>query len=223
MASRGVVQTLDRGLRVLELLAEANDGLTVGEIAARMGIHRASAYRLVSTLEACGYVLRRIDGRYCLWMALLELSRRVLPELRALAMPILDSLADDIGATAHLTVLDGEEAVTVAVVEPRRTQMHIVHRPGLRHSVHVGASGRAILATRPPEPDEAPEIAAVREAGYAESYGELYPGAIGIAAPVAARGYAGEASIGVVALAQLPASAPARVIAAAKMLAEVLA
>lgn len=214
-------QTLDRGLRVLEQLADSPGGLTVGEIASRIGIHRAIAYRLVGTLEASGYV-RRVDGRYRLWVALLELSRSVLPEFSSVATPILASLADDLGATAHLAVLDGDEVVVAAVAEPRLSRMHIVRVPGLRNSAHLGASGPAILSARPPSSDDSPKVQLARRQGYSESHGELNPGAFGLAAPLIAPRYAGEASVGVVALAPFPSSAPPRVIAAAKALAELL-
>ena len=56
-------QTLDRGLRVLEALAEAPDGLTVTELAQTLGIGRTVVYRLVVTLEQHAFLRRAVDGR----------------------------------------------------------------------------------------------------------------------------------------------------------------
>ena len=217
------VQTLDRGLRLLELLAEADEGLTVAEVASRMGIHRAAAYRLVTTLEGRHYVVRASNGRYRLGTGLLQLSRGVLPGLRWVASPILARLAEDLELTAHLTVIDGEEAVAVAVVEPTGRDIHLSYRPGVRHSLARGASGKAILAGRAPRPAEPAEIATARRLGYASSESELQPGVVGVAAPVVVAGRHAEASVGVIALGELSPRAIARVREAADEMARLLA
>ena len=219
--SAATVQTLDRGLRVLELLAGEPRGLTVGELAGSLGVHRTVVYRLLGTLGQHRLLARGEDGRYRLWTGLVELSRSVVPHLQALALPELERLAEALGATAHLTVADGDEAVALAVVEPRNTQIHVAYRPGLRHPLTVGASGLAILAGRPAERGERVEVARARRRGYAVSRGELQAGAVGAAAPVAVDGGA-EASVGIVALAPLGAEAGRRVVTAARALAAAL-
>jgi DNA-binding IclR family transcriptional regulator len=130
----------------------------------------------------------------------------VLPELREAARGPLRGLAERAGATAHLTVLDGDDALAVAVVEPSWTDFHVAYRVGTRHPVHRGAAGRAILLGRAP----------AAGGDVAVTAGELQAGAHGVAAPV--RDVPGlEASVGVVALADLDAAriGPAVVEAAA--------
>lgn len=219
----GPIQTLDRGLRVLELLADASDGLTVGEIAERMQIHRAAAYRLTSTLEARHYVARSTYGRYRLWTGVLGLSRGVLPAWRAISSPILTELAAELDVTAHLTVIDGEEAVAIAVVEPTSADIHLSYRPGVRHPLSRGASGKAILAGRPAHPGESLEISQARAAGFATSTGELQPGVFGAAAPIIVGNRPAEASIGVIALDEITPAAIERVVGAADQVADRLA
>lgn len=68
--------------------------------------------------------------------------------MREAALPALRSLAEDIGATAHLTLVDGADALAVAVVEPTWTDYHVAYRPGFRHPLDQGAAGRAILSAR---------------------------------------------------------------------------
>ena len=126
-------QTLDRGLTVLELLADAPDGLSITELAAALGVSRTVVYRLVNTLELHRLVRRDSEGRARLGLAVLHYSRRVQPTLRDAALPVLRSLAEDTGATAHLTVADGEEALAIAVVEPSWTDYHVSYRMGSRH------------------------------------------------------------------------------------------
>jgi DNA-binding IclR family transcriptional regulator len=188
-------QTLDRGLRVLQLLAQSSGGMSVSALAGELGVNRTVVYRLLATLEQHGLVRRYGDGRARLGLGVLHLAGRVLPMLREAALPPLRRLAEEVGATAHLTLVDGGEALAVAVVEPTWTDYHVAYRVGTRHDLRRGAAGRAILLGR----ESAPEAS---EPGYVVSEGELQAGAQGVAAPV--REVPGiEASVGVVALGTL--------------------
>ena len=183
-------QTLDRGLRLLHLVADAPGGLTVTEAASRLGVGRAVVYRLATTLGEHGMVRRDGAGRLRLGPGVLHLARRAQPLVADAALPALRRLAEQIGATAHLTVADGGEALAIAVVEPSWTQFHVAYRTGSRHPLDRGAAGQAILAGRR------------GVYGYVCTTGELEPGAYGVAAPVPDVGGL-EASVGVVALAPL--------------------
>lgn len=141
-------QTLDRGLRVLKLLADTDHGLTVTELAGRLGVNRTVVYRLLATLEQHALVRRDVGGRARVGLGVLRLAHQVHPLLREAALPALRSLADEVGATAHLTLVDGNEALAVAVVEPSWTDYHVAYRTGFRHPLDRGAAGRAILEAR---------------------------------------------------------------------------
>lgn len=141
-------QTLDRGLRVLKLLADTDHGLTVTELSNKLGVNRTVVYRLLATLEQHALVRRDLGGRARVGLGVLRLGRQVHPLVREAALPALRSLAEDIGATAHLTLVDGSEALAVAVVEPTWTDYHVAYRAGFRHPLDRGAAGRAILAAR---------------------------------------------------------------------------
>lgn len=180
-------QTLDRGLRVLGVLAENPEGLTITELAGRLQVNRTVVYRLISTLEQHGLVRRDARSRLFVGLGVLHLASAVQPILRDLAMPVLRSLAESIGSTAHLTVADGDEALALAVVEPTWTDFHVAYRVGARHALSQGAAGKAI------------GLLDVSEPSYAVTSGELQSGARGLAAPV--RGVDGlRASVGVVTL-----------------------
>jgi DNA-binding IclR family transcriptional regulator len=203
--SRETSQTLDRGLRVLELIADHPGGLTIGELADRIAVGRTVIYRLVATLEAHSLVKRDVEGRVTLGLAVLTLARAAGPLLRQRSLVVLRDLADSVGATAHLTRSDGDEAVAVAVVEPSWTDFHVGYREGARHPLSRGASGRAIVAGRN-------GVATV-----VRSAGELQAGACGVS--VAVLGVPGvEASVGVVSLAPLDPSVEAAVVRAAAAL-----
>ena len=74
-------QTLSRGIRILEILADAREPLSIDEIARRLGVHRSVAYRLLRTLEDHGLVTRDAAGRIQLGarMAALAAGRRARP------------------------------------------------------------------------------------------------------------------------------------------------
>jgi DNA-binding IclR family transcriptional regulator len=203
-------QTLDRGLRLLQLVADTPGGLTVTEAAGRMGVGRAVIYRLVGTLVEHGMIRRDTGGRLRVGLGLLQLARRAQPLLADAALPALRRLAERVGATAHLTIAEGGEALALAVVEPSWTQFHVAYRTGSRHPLTRGAAGRAILAGRQ------------GQRGYVSTAGELEPGAFGVSAPIL--GIEGlEASVGVVALAPLDVEVVGpQVVAAASVLVSAL-
>ena len=199
-------QTLDRGLRVLEVLAGTPGGLTITALAAEVGVNRTVVYRLVATLEGHGLARRDAAGLVHVGLGVLSLARGLQPVLRELAAPVLRSLAEDLGMTAHLTVADGGEALAIAVVEPSWTDFHVGYRVGARHPLGQGAAGLAILLGRG---EDQPGVD-----GYVETAGELQAGARGVAAPVL--GVDGlEASVGIVTLGDLDAQAVGPLVVAA--------
>lgn len=206
-------QTLDRGLQVLQALGTPGHvrGLTMSELAAELGLARPVVYRLVATLEGRDFVTRGADGRVRLALGIVRLQLAVRPMLAEAARPVLRALADDVGATAHLTVADGQEALALVVVEPSWTDFHVSYRVGSRHPLSRGAAGRAILEARAGE--RSPVVTS----------GELQQGAHGLAAPVV--GVPGlEASVGVVSSAPLEQGAVAQaVLGAARDVAAALA
>lgn len=182
----------------MRVLAEHPDGLSVTELAAALSTHRAGVYRLLGPLVDQRFVVRAADGKHRLGIGLIELASHVRPRLQEVAAPELRQLADDLRATVALTIRDGEEAVVVAVVEPRSTDLHIAYRSGLRHRLDQAASGIAILAGLPPRRGERRAVAAARERGWSSSEGELLPGATGVAAPILLDGAETEASVSAV-------------------------
>lgn len=145
---RETSQTLDRGLRVLELLADAPEGLTVTEIAGRLAVSRTVVYRLVVTLEQHGLLRRGTDGRARTGLAVLTLARQVQPLLRESANAALRRLADSTGSTSILTMAEGDDGLIVAVVEPARSELHVALKVGARSPLERTAAGRAILSAR---------------------------------------------------------------------------
>lgn len=203
-AAAPLSQTLDRGVRVLELLAEREQPLSSAQIAAALGLHRSIAYRIVRTLEDHRLLQRRTDGRWELGVGLVVLARGVSPTLHTAATPELASLANDLGMTAFLAVADRDECVTLITVEPRHSQVHVAYRPGRRHPIDRGGPGVALLAGGPPRPGERPEVTAARKGGYTLTSGEVVPGLSSVAAPVVTDGGVCVASVAVLFLQEPP-------------------
>ncbi|KND41667.1 MULTISPECIES: IclR family transcriptional regulator [Streptomyces] len=215
------LQGLDRGLRALDLISLAADGLTVADLAARLEIDRAVAYRIVQTLEEHALVSRQ-GKRVRLGAGAATLAGRFQHQLVPAAQPVLQELADATGASAFLTLAHGAgECVPVAGAQPTVQQgpVQVGYRIGVRHPLERGANGVAILALQQPLPDEPEEIVRARELGYSITSGQLQQGATGIAVGFEVPGAVG-ASVGVVAMHEFDIeSVAARVRAAASRLA----
>jgi DNA-binding IclR family transcriptional regulator len=187
-------QTLSRGLSILDLLAEAAHPMSIADVASGISVHRSVAYRLIRTLEDFGMVAREPGGGMVIGPHLAVLARSVSSDLQTAAQTALRRLADDLGMTAFLVVLDRSDCVTLTTVEPSHAVASIAQRPGSRHSVSVGAPGVAVQTLLSPgdRPNhglstaEASEVTAARRNGWTASHGEVIPGVTAVAAPVRA-------------------------------------
>ncbi|HSP53308.1 MAG TPA: helix-turn-helix domain-containing protein, partial [Cryobacterium sp.] len=135
---------MSRGIRVLEILADADDALTIADVATALGVHRSIAYRILRTLEDHGVVVRDAAGAVRLGPRMAALARGVSRGLQTAALPELSSVANELGMTAFVSVLDRAEVVTLVSVEPRQAHATIAQRPGTRHPLGRGAPGIAL-------------------------------------------------------------------------------
>jgi DNA-binding IclR family transcriptional regulator len=191
-------KTLHSGLRVLELLSTHPDGLTVTQIADGIGVHRTVAHRFVRTLEMHRLVRRDRAKRLRPGAGLVPLAEPVERDLRAVALPILEELADECGATAHLVTQEDEQHVrALLVVEPRRASVHIAFRPGQLDAIDRGSAGMAILAGQRPRPGERSEVTEARARGYAVSFSEVIPSIYGLSCFVPTTRDGSDISIGI--------------------------
>ncbi|WP_245155185.1 helix-turn-helix domain-containing protein [Nocardioides sp. 1609] len=194
----GMSKTLHSGLRVLEVLSARGEGMTITEVAEAVGVHRTVAHRFLRTLEAHRLVRRDRAKRFHPGAGLVPLADPVERDLRTAALPLLEELADAVGATAHLVAQEDPERVrALMVVEPRSASMHVAFRPGQLDLVDRGSAGLAILAAQPAVLGERDEIRVARERGYAVTYAEVIPSVHGISAPVPLRRDGAPLSVGV--------------------------
>jgi len=106
---KNTLQTLDRGITALDLISRSDHGVTVAKIAEELEINRSVAYRIITTLENHGLVIRTDAGLIRLGATALMYSHRFQPQLRSAARPILEKLAQKTGATAFVSVAQGND------------------------------------------------------------------------------------------------------------------
>lgn len=167
-SGKAASQTLDRGLQILDVLAEANGTLTIADVATGIGVHRSVAYRLVRTLQDRGLVIRDAAGALRIGPHVATLARSVAADLQSAAAPELRALADALSMTAFLVVLDQQECVTLTTAEPRTPEPGpVLANYGLENlrfltPVSPGDSIRVELTAKQITPRETDEYGEVR-------------------------------------------------------------
>lgn len=142
------VPALQRGMQLLGEFSRDQRELTGAELSRRLGLPRASVFRLLQTLEQLGFVERVGDGaNYKLGIAVLRLGFEYLSsmELTEHGRPILDALCTATGLSAHLAVRDGREVVVVAKSAGRAVMFNSI-QVGARLPAHATVLGRVLLA-----------------------------------------------------------------------------
>ncbi|BBY31024.1 IclR family transcriptional regulator [Mycolicibacterium sediminis] len=177
-------QTLARGLSALQAVASSPAGITAQQVAEHVGVHRTIAYRLLSTLAQQRFIVKAEDGRYRPAAALAVLGASFDNNLRALSVPTLRTLADDLGATVSLLVAEGDQQVAVAVIVPTLVFYQLSFHEGSRYPLERGSAGLALLASMPPRPGERDLVPQTREQGWVITHGEVEPDTYGLAVPV---------------------------------------
>ncbi len=143
------VASLAKGLRVIECFGANRHRLSVSDVANAAGMDRATARRILLTLQAEGYAEH--DGKYfTLTPRVLRLGVSVLASLPLpqIVQPWLDQLADQTGQSCSVSILDGTGIVYLARAAQKRV-MSIGLMPGSRLPAHCTSMGRVLLAALP--------------------------------------------------------------------------
>ena len=143
------LQSLERGLMVLRAFGPDAPSLTISEVADRTGLTRATARRVLLTLQDLGYV-EASRRSFTLTPAVLDLAKPFAgaSDPWAFAKPYLASLTERTGESASIAILDDTEILYVARVETRRL-MTIAVTVGSRLPAHATSKGRVLLAGLP--------------------------------------------------------------------------
>jgi IclR family transcriptional regulator, acetate operon repressor len=145
------VQSLTRGLSILERLAEAEGGLTLTDVGQRVQLPPSTVHRLLATLEKMGYVYQAGElGRWYVGVQAYTVGSSFLSSRDFIAQshPYMRRLMDQSGETVNLAILDGTEAVFVDQVQCREMMRTIV-KLGSRAPLHASGVGKAMFASLP--------------------------------------------------------------------------
>lgn len=150
------VQSFERGLSVIRSFAYLGQPQTLSEVATSTGLSRATARRLVLTLEKLGYVRNR-QGRFELTPRILELGYAFLSSFSVpeLAIPYLERFSADVNESSSAAVLDGTSIVYVARI-PANRLMTVSIGLGSRFPAYQTSLGRVLMA--PLDDEEVAEL-----------------------------------------------------------------
>ncbi|BBF93513.1 IclR family transcriptional regulator [Blastochloris tepida] len=149
---RRTIQSVERALDILEVLATGTDEMRLNEIARAAHLNISTCHHLITTLLDRGYVGQNPRGRtYFLGNKTLELSRSraAMIDLVKTALPALRALNQSTGETVSLDVLRGSDLVTLAMIESRHAVRVALDEGAKAEAAHATGSGKSILAWVP--------------------------------------------------------------------------
>lgn len=147
-AKTPTVPALERGLAILELIARSRNGLTFSQVSRSLDFPKSSIHCLLVTFERLGYLLRlESSGRFVAGLNLLRIATAASHgiTLRQKAGPLLSELAQRTGLTVHMALLENNEALLIAKVEPSGTRP-VATWVGKRIDYHCTSLGKALIA-----------------------------------------------------------------------------
>lgn len=143
------IQAIDRAVQVLDCFDFNDTELSVKEIAARTKLHKATAHRILMSLQHNRLVEQdEATSKYHLGLDLFRLGHLAVARLKLpdVARPLLERLVEQVGETAHLAVLDRGEVLYVDTLEASRA-LKMPGRVGHRVPTYCTSLGKALLST----------------------------------------------------------------------------
>lgn len=201
------VQSIQKAVKILEIMAQSKQPMALGEIALRSGFPKSTLHGLISSLREQGLVDQSpLDGKYSLGLHLFELGCAVTAtwDVTAIGKPYLQSIAQRISETAFIAVRDHDDTIILEQAEANNP-LRVVVTAGTRLPMHCTSQGKLFLAyqegsllhhlarqglaTFTPHSlctEEAlqAECARIRENGYAVENGEYRIGLRAVSAPI---------------------------------------
>jgi DNA-binding IclR family transcriptional regulator len=142
------IRSVENALLLLEALAEEDSKCSLSQLSQRLGMTKASLFRLMATFESHGYVERNQGAsEYNLGMAAFEVGQKLLSRMPLLRMarPVMEQLVRNCNETAYLVVQRNQEALFLAMSEADQ-KVKIVSLVGRRFPLQDCAAGKIFLA-----------------------------------------------------------------------------
>lgn len=143
-----VVQSVDRTLSILELMADYDDGLGITELSKKVGLHKSTVHRLLATLIYKGYVIQdHQTNRYRLTLKIFELGNKIVEDMDILkaSKSHTESLMKSVNEVVHLVIRDDDHIIYIDKVEANNT-IRMASNIGRRSPLYSTSVGKAILA-----------------------------------------------------------------------------
>jgi DNA-binding IclR family transcriptional regulator len=181
------VGVVDRAVDVLDAVEDGARSFT--SIAEATRLTKPTAHRMITALQAHGFLMHVGGVGYALGPRLLNLATTAMRELplRQLARPALEQLARTTGESAQLYVRHGDHRICVDAVESDN-ELRTFVPIGASLPLGRGSAGKVFLVWGPPSDEDVEDIrqsiATTRRRGWADSYGEREPGVASVSAPI---------------------------------------
>jgi len=150
------INSIVRACSILRILATDNEPLRVGEIAKRMGLDRTTAYRIVVTLENCGFLEKKPGTKeYRLGVGSFEVGSAYLraTDLYSVARPAMIELSSRVQEAVHWAILSEGQSVCIDKIESPRG-LGTTSKIGRASPLHVSSVGKVLLAFQKDETRE---------------------------------------------------------------------
>ncbi len=146
MKNQYIIPSLKQSVTILELIAEHQHGLTLGEISKRIDTPKATIFRILATLEHEHMVYKQ-DERYKIGYRAIKIGMLALSklDLRNIAAPLLYELSLKLKETVHLAVLSDNKSLLIEVCDSPEP-VNVSSRPGTAVALHSSSTGKIIIA-----------------------------------------------------------------------------
>ncbi|MDQ6896413.1 MAG: IclR family transcriptional regulator [Actinomycetota bacterium] len=144
----GTVRSIERAFDLLETMADHGGTMGLSQLATASGLPLPTIHRLLRTLVDLGYLRQDASRQYVLAPRLIRLGESSAAMLGVWAKPHLDRLVKELGESANLAMLDGDEIVYVAQAQSHQS-MRMFTEVGRRVLPHCTAVGKALMARMP--------------------------------------------------------------------------
>lgn len=174
------LQTLEKGLKALELIALKNGQYTVPQLAQQLEINRTTTYKVVNTLVQMRYVRINKDLKVELCSKVADFYHCYESTIPATAQTVLSELAAQTQACTALVTAEGNECVVIKTASPPHSYLQINYHLGSRHPLGVSAAGLMLAAGDPNSLLDNEDVKRARQQHYAYSENVLQAGASGL-------------------------------------------
>ncbi|NLY45573.1 MAG: IclR family transcriptional regulator [Tissierella sp.] len=143
-----IVQSVDRTLSILELIADYNEGLGITEISEKVELHKSTVHRLLGTLIYKGYVIQdQQTNKYKLTTKLFELGNKVIEDIDILkaSKDYTKALMESLNEVVHVVIRDKYDIVYIDKVEADNN-IRMASKVGRRSPLYCTSVGKAMLA-----------------------------------------------------------------------------